>query len=386
MVLLDDERISNIAVGENQEELASLKGIHKDILVDESRSQIMNQSDFFCHARRSVAEMLKEAAGYLPPGYQILIKEAYRPLSQQKKSFETAYQDYKKMYPARSDEEIYKMTCQFVAPVKVAGHPTGGAIDLTLLKDGEEQDMGTVYNAVPLEPENRTYLYSDYISEEARRNRKILIDIMEKAGFANYPTEWWHWSYGDCYWAFLNQCDAIFTPIEAILKTDRLYLREIRREDYEALCRMLKDEEVMYAYEHAFDDKEAQEWLELQLNRYENDGFGLWAVVLEETGEVIGQCGLTMQDLNGEQVLEVGYLLAKDFWHKGYATEAAIACKKYAFDILGAKEVYSIIRDNNIASQNVAKRNKMTVAGKCVKNYYNKYMPHLAFSVQRETE
>ena len=157
------------------------------------------------------------------------------------------------------------------------------------------------------------------------------------------------------------------------MKTDRLYLREIRREDYEALCRMLKDEEVMYAYEHAFDDKEAREWLELQLNRYENDGFGLWAVVLEETGEVIGQCGLTMQDLNGEQVLEVGYLLAKDFWHKGYATEAAIACKKYAFDILGAKEVYSIIRDNNIASQNVAKRNKMTVAGKCVKNYYNKY-------------
>mgnify|MGYP003254218861 FL=1 len=60
----------------------------------------------------------------------------------------------------------------------------------------------------------------------------------------------------------------------------------------------------------------------MQLNRYENDGFGLWAVVLEETGEVIGQCGLTMQDLNGEQVLEVGYLLAKDFWHKGYATEA----------------------------------------------------------------
>ena len=54
----------------------------------------MNQSDFFCHARRSVAEMLKEAAGYLPPGYQILIKEAYRPLSQQKKSFEMVYQDY----------------------------------------------------------------------------------------------------------------------------------------------------------------------------------------------------------------------------------------------------------------------------------------------------
>lgn len=106
MVLLNDERISNIAVRENQEELVSLKGIHQDILVDESKSQIMNQSDFFCHARRSVAEMLKEAAGYLPAGYQILIKEAYRPLSQQKKSFEMVYQDYQKMYPDRSDEDI----------------------------------------------------------------------------------------------------------------------------------------------------------------------------------------------------------------------------------------------------------------------------------------
>ena len=77
------------------------------------------------------------------------------------------------MYPDRSDEEIYKMTCQFVAPVKVAGHPTGGAIDLTLLKDGKEQDMGTAYNAVPLEPENRTYLYSDYISDEAKQPEDI---------------------------------------------------------------------------------------------------------------------------------------------------------------------------------------------------------------------
>ena len=105
MVLLDDERISNIEVRENQEELVSLKGIHQDILVDESKSQIMNQSDFFCHARRSVAEMLKEAAGYLPPGYQILIKEAYRPLSQQKKSFEMVYQDYQKMYPMTIPKE-----------------------------------------------------------------------------------------------------------------------------------------------------------------------------------------------------------------------------------------------------------------------------------------
>ncbi len=76
MVLLDDERISNIAVGENQEELASLKGIHKDILVDESRSQIMNQSELNTHAIPSVAQKIKDAKLYLPASYQTHIKEA----------------------------------------------------------------------------------------------------------------------------------------------------------------------------------------------------------------------------------------------------------------------------------------------------------------------
>ena len=68
----------------------------------------------------------------------------------------------------------------------------------------------------------------------------------------------------------------------------------------------------MYAYEHAFSDEEAWEWLDRQIARYQTDGFGLWAVILKETGQMIGQCGLTWQDFNGKQVLEVGYLLRKD--------------------------------------------------------------------------
>ena len=112
-----------------------------------------------------------------------------------------------------------------------------------------------------------------------------------------------------------------------ILETDRLYLRKMTQEDYSALCRMLQDPDVMYAYEHAFSDEEAHQWLHKQLARYEEYGFGLWAVILKETGEMIGQCGLTMQDWNGREVLEVGYLFCKDFWHKGYAIEAAAACK-----------------------------------------------------------
>ncbi|MGI6665548.1 MAG: GNAT family N-acetyltransferase [Christensenellaceae bacterium] len=169
-----------------------------------------------------------------------------------------------------------------------------------------------------------------------------------------------------------------------ILETERLYLREMDDGDYDALARILQDEEVMYAYEHAFSEAETRNWLENQKKRYKEYGFGLWAVVLKETGEMIGQCGLSMQEYNDAQVLEIGYLFQKAFWHKGYAAEAAIACKHYAFEKLGAAEVYSIIRDTNIASQNVAKRNGMTIKDMFVKHYYGMDMPHYLFSVHKE--
>ncbi|MEG1880090.1 MAG: GNAT family N-acetyltransferase [Oscillospiraceae bacterium] len=175
-----------------------------------------------------------------------------------------------------------------------------------------------------------------------------------------------------------------YKKIPAILETDRLILREMTQDDLLALCKILQDKDVMYAYEHAFSDEETQLWLDRQLERYENYGFGLWAVILKETNEMIGQCGLTMQSVGECEVLEVGYLFQKDFWHNGYATEAAIACKNYAFEKLNKNEVYSIIRDNNIASQNVAKRNGMTICGEIVKHYYNMEMPHLLYCVKKE--
>lgn len=168
-----------------------------------------------------------------------------------------------------------------------------------------------------------------------------------------------------------------------ILETKRLYLREMTQEDFPSLCKYLQDAEAMYAYEHAFSDAEVQEWLDRQIKRYCDFGFGAWAVILKETDEMIGQCGLTMQDIDDKQVPEIGYLLMRSQWHKGYATEAAIACKEYAFDVLNKNEVYSIIRDTNIASQNVAKRNGMTVCGEFVKRYYETYMPHLIYCVKK---
>lgn len=165
-----------------------------------------------------------------------------------------------------------------------------------------------------------------------------------------------------------------------ILETTRLSLRELRQDDFMALCAILQDRDVMYAYEHAFDASEVQDWLDRQCARYRAHGFGLWAVILKESGQLIGQCGLSLQALPTRDVLEVGYLFRKDMWHKGYASEAAIACKQYAFERLGVEEVFSLIRDNNYASQAVARRNGMYLCGSFVKHYYGMDMPHLVFS------
>ena len=168
-----------------------------------------------------------------------------------------------------------------------------------------------------------------------------------------------------------------------ILETERLYLREMKQSDFDSLCKILKDEETMYAYEGAFDDSEVHQWLNKQIARYNRYGFGLWAVVLKENDEMIGQCGLTMQQWKDDELLEMGYLFQRKYWHRGYAVEAATACRKYAFDVLNADEVCSIIRDTNIASQKVAVRNGMIMTDTWTKHYRGVDMPHYLFIVHR---
>ena len=168
------------------------------------------------------------------------------------------------------------------------------------------------------------------------------------------------------------------------VETERLYLREMTRTDFPLLCKHLQDAEVMYAYEHAFSDAEVWEGIEKQFQRYKKDGFGVWSVILKENGELIGQCGLSLQPCGDKEVLEIGYIFQKKHWHKGYATEAAIACREYAFDTLNADEVFSLIRDTNVASQNVAKRNGMSMRGTFVKHDLGIDMPHCIFSARRD--
>lgn len=171
-----------------------------------------------------------------------------------------------------------------------------------------------------------------------------------------------------------------------ILETHRLKLRELTPADLPALREILQDQETMVAYEGAFDEVQVQDWLDRMLTRYRTDGYGLWAVILKSNGQLIGQCGLTNQEVLGETVVEVGYLFNRAFWHHGYATEAAEACRDHAFSILGTERMYAQIRDTNLASMNVAIRLGMTVRGRFTKYYRGVDMPHLAFAVDRDED
>ncbi len=170
----------------------------------------------------------------------------------------------------------------------------------------------------------------------------------------------------------------------SVIRTERLFLRELRDDDYPSLSAILQDEDVMYAYGGAFSEEETEAWLERQMLRYRQYGFGLWGLVRKTDGEMVGQCGLTMQRWKNEEVLEVGYLLRHADWHKGYATEAVRGCISYAYDVIGASEVSAIIRDSNTASIRVAQRCGMEKRDSWVKHYRGYDMPHCRFSCIRE--
>jgi len=170
--------------------------------------------------------------------------------------------------------------------------------------------------------------------------------------------------------------------MKIILETERTFLREMNQNDFSDLCIIMQDIDVMYAYEHSFSNEEVSSWLNKNIDRYKEDGYGLWAVIHKEKNVFLGQCGLTIQKINEKKYLEIGYLFKKEYWHKGYATEAAIGCKEYAFSKLNANKVFSIIRNTNIASQNVAKRIGMKNIETIIKHYYNMDMPHYIFEIK----
>lgn len=141
-----------------------------------------------------------------------------------------------------------------------------------------------------------------------------------------------------------------------ILETARLRLRELTPTDLDFIAAMMADVEVTRFYGRRFSRADATVWLNQQLERYRVDGHGLWLVLDREAGTPLGQVGLMLQDVEGEELPEVGWLLHRPFWGSGYATEAAAATRDAAFDRWHYKAVVSLIRPENTRSQKVAQR------------------------------
>ena len=134
------------------------------------------------------------------------------------------------------------------------------------------------------------------------------------------------------------------------IETDRLMLREMTEADFEALYAVLADADTMKHYPHSFNEDSVREWIRRNLERYKIFGFGLWAVVLKETGEVIGDCGLTLQIINGQIKPEIGYHIRKDCQRRGYASEAAKAARDWTFMNTPFNIVYSYMKHTNVPS------------------------------------
>ena len=163
-----------------------------------------------------------------------------------------------------------------------------------------------------------------------------------------------------------------------------LLFRPLTAEDVGDLCEILRDPVAMTAYEHAFTMEEVYTWLGRQQARYIRYGFGLWALLDSGTGAFVGQVGLTMQETPGGPELEIGYLLKRRFWHRGYASRAAASCRDFAFKEMDASRVVSIIRDTNEASKRVAERIGLRPDYSFVKHYYGVDMPHIVYVLRRE--
>ena len=143
-----------------------------------------------------------------------------------------------------------------------------------------------------------------------------------------------------------------------VLETERLWLRQMRPSDEGALLGVLGDAEGMRHYPAPFTACRVRGWIEWQLQNYTVHGYGLWALVQKSDRQVIGDCGLTWQRVgySAERHLEAGWHVRRDLWNKGLATEAGLACRDYARDVIGARHLIAIIAEANLASQTVARK------------------------------
>lgn len=163
------------------------------------------------------------------------------------------------------------------------------------------------------------------------------------------------------------------------IETPRTFMREILGNDFDFLLRMMSDAEVMRYYPRPYTDRDVRDFINRMRTRYRDDGCGLWLVLDRESGEPLGRVGLMRQDVNGADEFEVGYMIHRPFWRRGFATEAASAVRDWAFGERRLPRVISLIRPENVPSQGVARNLGMTIVGQTDQAG----LPHHVFAVNR---
>ncbi len=209
MLLLSDPVVAAVPAQECGEELVDLRGV-PELIVD-SRKQ--DPQGAWARLRAGVLARLLEAQRSLPNGVRLVIIEGHRSAELQQRYFDSYRTDLAEAHPEWAPELLDAEASKHVSPPAVAPHPCGAAVDLTLMRYGKELDLGTRVNATPAESANACYTHASNIPDTARAWRRVLGEALAAAGLINYPPEWWHWSYGDRYWAAATSAPhAIYTP------------------------------------------------------------------------------------------------------------------------------------------------------------------------------
>jgi D-alanyl-D-alanine dipeptidase len=220
IILIADPEILKINVIDNYEPLIDV--LNQAEIIYGPSPEIPNNTDY-TKMRKTVYDKLIQAQNKLPSGLRLCLYEAYRSLDLQKMLFDTRYAKIKKQNPNWSPADIFIETTKLVSPVvnqdgsdNVPPHSTGGAVDVYLIDDeGYAVDMGIHPKDWMTDTDGSFSLTaSSVISPQAQQNRKIMSDVLSAVDFVNYPTEYWHWSYGDRYWAFYkNKLNAIYGSV-----------------------------------------------------------------------------------------------------------------------------------------------------------------------------
>jgi ribosomal-protein-alanine N-acetyltransferase len=163
------------------------------------------------------------------------------------------------------------------------------------------------------------------------------------------------------------------------IETERLLLRQFTADDLDELSALYADPVVMRYYPQIYNREETRQRLDWIVTSYSTTGFSLLATMNKTDGKFMGRCGITLQEIDGTQLPEIGYMLHNRYWGKGYATEAAQALRDYGFTELDFEEIYSLIRPINMPSQAVAVRNAMTIR----RNVMHANLDHHLFSIKR---